>query len=389
MNDAANEFEPTGPGPGHNNPPEPTLIERLTDKYKGDLAEVQPLIATAKTVPDKIEDDATQKKAADLVRKIADLQKRLKANKDYEKKPLEDDVKIIKATFDNPSDLLEEVRVAVKALTTDYTRRKDDAEKARLAKIEADKREEERVALQLAQEADTAKQNAARAVDAFEQQTNAARIAKASATDAVQIAEADLLDAKAKVGKVRAEGLQIKADYAVAAKNKEAIDETERTARQEKYKADLDAAQAEVTRCEGLLQTAKDNAAEAKRQADAAEAALRTANKDLRVATTEVNQHMTTAVRADREATKISEKVAGPSLGRVVSDHGTGAGAMRQWKCDLVDIRDVPLNTLRHLIDPEAIRVAGRKWMLTQPANTQARQMPGFAMYEDDIGVIG
>lgn len=389
MNDAANEFEQTGPGPGHNMPPEPTLIERLNEKYKADLAEVQPLLDTAKTVPERIDDDPTQKKAADLVRKMADLQRRLDTDLDIEKKPLEDDVKIIKATFNNPWDLLETQRKAVKVLTTDYTRRKDDAEKKRLAEIEAKKREEERVALQLAQEADTAKQNAARAVDAFEQQSNAARIAKASATDAVQIAEADLLEAKSKVGKVRAEGLQIKADYAVMAKNKEAVDETERTARQEKYKTDLEAAQAEVTRCEGLLQTAKDNAAEAKRIADAAEASLKTANKDLRAATSDATQHFTTAVRADREATKIGERIAGPSLGRVVSDHGTGAGAMRNWKCDLVDVAAVPLETLRHLIDPEALRVAGRKWMLGQPANTKARQMPGFSMYEDDVGVIG
>lgn len=389
MNDAANEFDPPPAGPGHNMPPEPTTIERLTEKYKTELAEVQPLLDASATVPERIDDDPTQKKAADLVRKMADLQKRLEANLDYEKKPLEDEVKIIKATFNNPWDLLEKARKAVKVLTTDYTRRKDDAEKKRLAEIAAKKREEEALNLRLASEAEAAKLNAGKAVDAFEKDANAARMAKASATSVVENADADLLGAKAKVGRVRAEGLQIKADYATMAKNKEPIDEAERTAKQEKYKADLEAAQAEVTTAEEMLKVAKNDAAEAKRLADEAEESLKAANKDLRTASSDLNQHTTAAIRSDRESSQIEKKVAGPSLGRVVSDHGTAAGAMRNWKCELHDVSLVPLETLRHLIDPEAIRIAGRKWMMGQPANTKARQMPGFAMYEDDVGSIG
>lgn len=387
MNDTATEFQ-TEPAPiGHNFPPEPTLIERLQTKYAADLKEADELLAAAKTVPERIDDDATQGKVSDLIRKMAASQKRLGANLDYEKKPLEDDVKIIKATFDNPWDRLETVRKEIKKITLDYTQRKDAAEKRRLEEIAAKKRAEEQEALRLAQEAETAKLNAGRAVDAYEQQSNAARMAKASATTAVEIAEADLLAAKAKVGKVKADGLQMKADYAIDAKNKVEIDEALRTQRREKYEADLESAQAEVTRCDGILQQAREAAAEAKRVADAAELALRTANKDLRSASADAKQHMGTAERADREATKIIEKVAGPSLGRTVSDYGSVAGAMRNWKCDLVDVSAVPLEKLRHLIDPEAIRIAGGKWMRLQPANTKDRQMPGFAMYEDDIGI--
>lgn len=386
MLDTATEFE--APPLGHNNPPEPTLIERLQAKYAADLKEAEDLLAAAKTVPERIDDDATQGKVSDLIRKMAASQKRLAADLDYEKKPLEDDVKIIKATFDNPWDRLENTRKDIKKLTTDYTARKDAAEKKRLEEIAAKKREEEAAALRLAQEAETAKLNAGRAVDAYEQQSNAARMAKASATTAVEIAEADLLAAKAKVGKVKADGLQMKADYAIDAKNKVEIDETLRTQRREKYEADLEVAQAEVSRCENALREAKDAAAEAKRLLDESEAALRNANKDLRTASADAKDHMNTAVRADRTVTQIEKRMDGPTLGRTVSDHGTAAGAQRQWKCDLIDVSLVPLEKLRHLIDTEAIRIAGGKWMRNQPANSQARQMPGFAMYEEEVGII-
>lgn len=387
MLDAATEFETPAPL-GHNNPPEPTLIERLQTKYAADLKEAEDLLAAALTVPERIDDDATQGKVSDLIRKMAASQKRLAADLDYEKKPLEDDVKIIKATFDNPWDRLDNTRKDIKKLTTDYTARKDAAEKKRLEEIAAKKREEEALALRLSQEAETAKLNASRAVDTYEQQSNAARMAKASATDAVGIAEAELLAAKAKVGKVKADGLQMKADYAIDAKNKVEIDEALRNERRKQYDADLEAAQAEVARCEQAVRDAKDAAAEAKRLLDESEAALRNANKDLRSATADAKDHMNTAIRADRTVAQIEKRMDGPTLGRTVSDHGTAAGAQRQWKCDLIDVSLVPLEKLRHLIDTEAIRIAGGKWMRNQPANSQARQMPGFAMYEEEVGII-
>lgn len=388
MNDIAHEFHAEPAPLGHNNPPEPTLIETLQTKYAADFKEASDLLDAAKSVPDRIDDDATQGKVADLIRKMAANQKRLEANKDYEKKPLEDNVKIIKATFDNPWDLLEARRKDIKKLTTDYTARKDAAEKRRLEEIAAKKREEEAAALRLAQDAETAKLNAGRAVDAYEQQSNAARMAKASATTAVEIAEAELLSAKAKVGKVRADGLQMKADYAIDAKNKVVIDESLRTQRREAYETDLAAALDVVAACEQLLREAKDAAAEARRLLDESEASLRTANKDLRSASADAKGHMETAVRADRTVTQLEKRMDGPTLGRTVSDHGTGAGTQRQWKCDLIDIGLVPLNVLRHLIDPEAIRIAGGKWMRNQPANHEARKMSGFAMYEEEVGII-
>lgn len=391
MDNSASEF-PTELDPRHqpgaNFPPEPTTIERLRTKYADDLKEADELLAAAKTVPERIDDDATQGKVSDLIRKMAASQKRLEANMDYEKKPLEDEVKIIKATFNNPWDRLDTARKETKKLTTDYTQRKDLVEKKRLEEIAAKKREEEAIALRLSQEADTAKQNAGKAVDAYEQQSNAARLAKASATDAVGLAQALLLEAQAKVGKVKAEGLQIKADYAVKAKNKEPIDEAERTQRQEKYKADLEAANVDVSRCMGALQEAKDAAAAARREVEEAEAKLRDANKELRSATADVKEHMSTAIRADKDIAKIEKRLDGPTLGRNVSDFGTGSGTQRQWKCDLVDVKAVPLDILRHMIDPEAIRVAGGKWMRLQPTTSAARQMPGFAMYEEEVGII-
>lgn len=388
MNDIAHDF-PADPAPlGHNNPPEPTLIERLQTKYAADLKEAEDLLITALTVPERIDDEEQQKKTTDIVRKMADSQKRLAADLDYEKKPLEDDVKIIKATFDNPWERLEAKRKEIKALTTDFTKRKDAAEKKRLEEIAAKKREEEALALRLSQDAETAKQNASKAVDAYEQQSNAARMAKASATDAVGIAEADLLAAKARVGKVKADGLQMKADYAIDAKNKVVVDEALKDERRKEYETDLEAAQAEVTRCEQAVREAKDAAAEAKRLLEESEAALRTANKDLRTATADAKDHMNTAIRADRTVTQIEKRMDGPTLGRTVSDYGTGSGTQRQWKCDLIDISLVPLNVLRHLIDPEAIRVAGGKWMRNQAANHEARKMSGFAMYEEEVGII-
>lgn len=386
MLDVANDFET--PTLGHNNPPEPTLIERLQAKYTADLKEAEDLLAAALTVPERIDDDATQGKVSDLIRRMAASQKRLGENLDFEKKPLEDDIRIMKATFDNPWDRLEATRKDIKKLTTDYTARKDAAEKKRLEEIAAKKREEEALALRLSQEAETAKQNASKAVDAYEQQSNAARMAKASATDAVGIAEADLLAAKAKVGKVKADGLQMKADYAIDAKNKVEIDNALRTERRLKYEADLEAAQGDVDRCEMAIREAKEAAAEAKRLLEESEAALKTANKDLRTATSDAKDHMNTAIRADRTVTQIEKRMDGPTLGRTVSDHGTSAGAQRQWKCDLIDINLVPLNVLRHLIDTEAIRIAGGKWMRNQPANHEARKMSGFAMYEEEVGII-
>lgn len=380
------------PGPGHNLPPiELTPAELKADilaRYAADLRLADELLADAEKAPTEISDDATQGTILDLIKKMRGCELVLDKAWVVEEKPFKEKVDLIGATFRNPIKKLESLRIKIKVFTTAYTEKKDAAEKRRLEEEAERLRAKAAEDLRKAQAAENAKNEASRATDEFERLANAARIARAAANTDIEVAEAKVATAKAAIGKAKADMLAVAADFAGRVKDGQEVTETEKVTKRAEYDAALKTAKADLETAEAELKTAKDAASKALQEQRDAEEQARVSARAVRTAARDVNENLGEALRTEKRADRIETRAEEPGLGQTRSEYGALSTLSTQWTCRVVDVGKLPLETLRHFIPKDVYETAARKWMLTQPATHEARNLPGCVMEIENIGQV-
>lgn len=373
---------------GGNNPPI-NIVETLAEKYKRDLDQAAELKDAASAAPSRIDDDETEAKVSELILKMRGLERVFDDAQKAERKPFNDQVKTINGFFLTKIEPLAELREKLKARSGDYLDRKAAAERCKLEEEVEKKREEARVALAAAQKAEAERLAAENARKEEERKAEVARLEKEKAEQAKRDAEAraeaakaeekrllearkareaqDLIDAKAKLERDEAE-------EARRAEQKIIDDAAMAKAKAEREEAEKERAAAVEKRDEARVQQrqAEDNAAEAKREE--------------RTATRDSKQALDSAVRDEKRADRIEQKVDGPDaeLARTRSEHGAVATLSRNWVCRITDATKLDYKTLQPFVPLDVWEVCLRKWMLLQPATQEARQMPG-AVFEIEV----
>lgn len=366
-------------GLGDNNPPI-DLRTDLLERFAEPLKEANDALAAAKEVPAEVDNDEIAKTVADIVKAMAAHKKKLDGLRDTERKPYGDAFDTISATFDNVTRDLENWRKTIKQRGADYTDRKRRAEEKRLEEEAAEKRRVAAVAAARAEEAERTRNQASIQLGEFERLTNEAKLARLNAITDVDVKVADLTQAKADLQKIKFEASQLAADFALAIQKGETVTKEDKDAKRAEFETRIDAAKVKVTEAEQALAQARTAAREAKDAEDKRLAELAAAKKVVKVADAEVKQHTGDFYAAEKRADQIEERIDKPGLGIVHSDHGASASDMAVWKSSIIDVALLPMNTLRHLIDREALEIAVRKWMLAQPATVEARRMSGTVM---------
>jgi hypothetical protein len=126
---------------------------------------------------------------------------------------------------------------------------------------------------------------------------------------------------------------------------------------------------------------------ERKRQRDAEEQAA-LAKRSETSAGRDSRDALNAAVREEKKADRIDDKVNGPEadLARSRSEHGAVGTLTRRWECRLVDRTVVDIVKLAPFINEDAISAAGYKWMMAQQQHH--RSMRGFIMEEITVGAV-
>lgn len=372
---------------GGNNPPE-SLADELALTHKDDLDLKAELLAAYATAPERIDDDATQTKAAELIKKTRALEIKLDKACDTAKLPFEDKVKAIRGFFKTTIEPLERARVALNEKSKSYLQRKADAEKKRLAEEEEARRAAAAEALRLAQAAESAKTASTAAAQEATRLKVEADEARAAATSEQETAAAALTSARAVHAKVKADMLAYAAQVAVQAKNGEPIADDIKAAKKSEFEAALAAARADVEAAEATLKAAREKAAAAKREAERHEAERQEAARQARAADREVQANLKEAVREEKAADKIAAKIEGPDAehARTRSLHGAVSTLSRQWVCSIVDRNQLDKEALWPFINGEALQAALWKWMMAQAEPD--RVMAGAHIDQETIGQV-
>lgn len=182
----------TKPSIGHNigTVPSPEVIaEFLAESYQGDVQRANDLAQAFLRVPDKIEDEETNKRAADFAKKIAAHMKVLEGGHGTEKRPYLDGGRAVDGFFKGMIDTLKQCKTTVESRQTQFARTKADAERrrreeeARLAREQAEREAQE--ALERASAMPTKEANAAldSAIAAQDHAETLADAAQANAAD--------------------------------------------------------------------------------------------------------------------------------------------------------------------------------------------------------------
>lgn len=188
-----NTLTAEAPSIGHNigTVPAPEVIaEFLAESYQGDVQRANDLTEAFARVPDKIEDEEMNKRAADFAKKIAAHVKVLKGDHSNEKAPYLNGGRAVDGFFKGLIDTLEQCKAKVETRQTQFARAKADAERrrreeeARLAREQAEREAQEaldRAAAMPAKQADAALS------DAIEAQTHAETLAGAAQANAAEL----------------------------------------------------------------------------------------------------------------------------------------------------------------------------------------------------------
>lgn len=375
---------------GGNNPPEP-LLDTLHKRHKSLLDKFIEHADVAKSVPVKIVDDETHAKAIELIRLMREDEAMADAMKKLERKPFNDSLKIVNNVFETRIEASEKLRTEINARHLAYSQVKADAERRRLEEIEeasraaAKKAEDEAAAAEQRRiEAERAEQKAIQdAKDAEDRRLKAIQDAK----DAEERAE----KAKAEEKRLAEERKERERLEKIQADQKKERDEKEEAERLERKRVEDEAmAAARKTREEEEAKavTAKAEAKEAKQERDDANEEARESRAEAKVAKRDETQHMGEALREEKRADRIADKVAGPvaDLARSRSEHGATGTIASNWKSWIVDKKLLDKEALWNLIATDAIDVALRKWMLLQPI--EKRSMPGAVMEIEQSGRV-
>lgn len=372
---------------GANNPPV-TLADEFAERFKAELDRYAELIASGKEAPETIGDDETHKKVVELAKQMRSLEIVLENNRGIEKKPFDQKVDEVNGWFKSRIEPLETLRKALQVRHKDYADRKAAEEKRRLEEEAERKRQTEREALRLATEAQAATEAANIAASDARIAADDAKLQREAATTEVEVAQADYADARAKSGAIWAKILEIDADIARRRKAGETITPEQVAAAKGDLPEQHRAAKQATADAEGKLKDARKAAVEAKQRQQEAEQKAEDEQRAAAAANRQVEQHMGDAIRADKAASKIEQRAAGPAadLARVRSEHGAVGTLQRQWQSRITDRTKLDMAALWPFIHEDALGAALWKWMMAQPP--EKRVMAGAAMTEETIGSV-
>ena len=374
-------------GLGHNRPPE-TLADELAVEFKDDVFEAGALIAAGETAPERIDDDETQNKAAELTKKLRALELKFDKARDDKKAPHAENITAINGFFKTHMEALERIRLKIKKASTDYLDRKAAAEKLRL-KAEQDAREAAAAkALALAKDAEDTKNSAARQADDARILAQEAAAAKAAASTEQEQAAAELAQAKADHAAVKAAMLAVAAGYANDAKDGKAVSDEEKATSRATFDKQLAEARQKIDEANAKLQAARDKAIAARDEQRRQEEAARVAQAAAKTASREADASLTEAVRETKAADKIAAKIDGPDadLARTRSLHGAVSTLQRNWVCRVTDYNLLDRDALWPFIHRDAIDAA--LWKLMQTLPIERRTMPGAVMEVETTGAV-
>ena len=384
---------------GGNNPPA-SILEAMQEKYKRQLDQAAELRDAAAQVPHIICDDETEAKASELILKMRGLERALEDAQKAERKPFSDTVKQINGFFTTKIEVLEADRGKVVVKSEDYLTRKAAAEKSRL-EAEAEKRrlESERLAREAA-EAEKKRLEAQRQREDEERKAREAEAARAKAVEDRRIAEEAAEKARLEAIAM-AERRKIAEAEEVLRRQK--VKEQQELDQKAKEERDAEAAAQKVIHDKRMaeMRAEEDAAKERRRVADEEALAARAVAEEERKKQREAEEQaalakrgeasagrdsrdaLNAAVREEKKADRIEDKVRGPDadMARTRSEHGAVSTLTRSWTYRITDKDKLDRNALWHLIDTDAIRVAVGKWMHLQPATQEARKMDG-AVFE-------
>lgn len=372
---------------GGNNPPE-TLADEFALEFADDLREAEDLLKSAESAPPRFEDDETQNKAAELIKKMRALELKLDKARDAKKKPFAEKITAINGFFTTHMERLEKLRLTIKAKSTDYLDRKAAAERQRLREEEEKRRLAAEEAMRLAKDAEESRNAAARQADEASRLAADAEDAKRAAISEQEVAAAELAEAKAAHAAIKAAMLSIAADYARDAKDGKPATADDKKASRDHFEAKLAAAREVVEHAEEKLREARQRAAEAREQLRQQEEAKRKAEAAARSASRESEKSLTDAVRETKAADKIAEKVGGSDadLARTRSVHGAVSTLQRRWVCRVIDRALLDKAALWPFVNEEAIEAALWKWMQAQAP--ESRKMAGAVMEIETTGEV-
>lgn len=338
-------------GIGHNNPPEEEqlMIEQLKRDHDDALIMYETNVNKALDMPEEINDDITDGKVSDYMKKLKEVKTLLNSRRATEKAPHDRRAAVIQNFFKSKIEVIEAIIEKIDKPHAEYLKAKEDRkrreaeEKARKDKEEADRklREAEEKARVAREEKEAAEQEAER-IRLKAEQDRKDREAEAERVRLAAVAEAEKKrkEAEAEQQRIRDEAARIQKekDDKIAALEKEkrdlvakreedakAVAKREREIEAEKKRLERENEQKQKDADKEALRVRKeaDKAAEeklregnkearelsregraAERQADADIADL---NKDVKELEKEADHSWDSAVRADRIATK-SEK---------------------------------------------------------------------------------
>lgn len=382
-----NDTMTTRVGIGHNQGPA-TLADTLAERYGTFVRKADQVLAAARTVPLRVEDDDTAGSVADLAKAMRETEKAFEDAFEAEKAPHQVTITQIRGFFQTWLDKLTPERKRVQSINKDYTDRKA-AEKRRLAEEEAQrKRLEAEKKQREARDAQVTAEAAKTALAEFARLEREAVEAKASAVSEQEQAAAQVAQCEAKLAKVKADNAALAAMFSKRVADGNPASDEERASKRDEADASLKAARADLDAARGLLTEARENARLAREAARKAEneaamkaAEVRTAERTQKHATEEAGRNEKQAERLEAKAESDN-----PAMGSVRSIHGAVQTSQRVWQSEVIDRNLLDKEALWNLIHGDAIEVAVRKWMLNQAEDK--REMPGARFWQESIAVI-
>lgn len=372
---------------GSNNPPQ-NRAEELALTYKHFLDEAAETLAAASKAPDKVDDDETSGKFAELCKKMRAIEVGLETAFDGEKAPHNLALSQIKGFFKTHIDSLEVVRKKLAMVNKDYNERKAAAKKREIEELAAKARAEAEKKAREKLDAEQTKSAASTALVEYERLASEAQAAKAAAVSEVEQAQAQVAIAEAKLAKVKSDNASLGASFAQRVVEGNAAADEEKATKRAEAEGNLRAARDDLEAARTLLTEARERrrvAQEAQRkavdEAAAKQVEVKTAERDVRDAGKEADRQTAQAEKLESKANSDD-----PSFGSVRSIHGAMATTMKVWKHRVDDVKLLDKEALWHLIDFEEIQVAVGKWGKLQPDDRKT--MPGATFYEETVPVV-
>lgn len=354
-----------------------------------DLAAMEKWLADTADPPAQISSDAVHERMLEAIKKGRAIKAALDTTKDAKRSFLGTIYDNIGTFYKKQTYLIDARLMVMNQLHKDYSDKKAAEKKRKLEEEAAARRAAEEAAMRLAQDAERTRNEAEGQRRLAEQAADLAKQARELAVGAVAEAQADLAEARSEGAKIKAKIADLRADFARRRKDKDATAtrEAEEAARAA-LQAEVDTIAKRITDAEAALAARKAEADEARRKQREAEEREAEEQRRVREAQRIEKAHLDEAVRHEKSAAKIEEKMAGPQadLVRTRTEHGAVGTVARQWFYDITDRSRLDKEALWPFIEEDALRVALRRWGMTQ--SEENRRMAGASIYEDTVGQV-